>query len=80
LQRRLGRLADELVAQITDDVTMNRLAEEGPAEVAALVDRLRPIARRSVDVVFAHEMERALRGVMEPPSSPKHPQPRRTKR
>ncbi|MDQ1397539.1 MAG: hypothetical protein QOG64_2798 [Acidimicrobiaceae bacterium] len=80
LQRRLGRLADELVAQITDRVTMDRLAEGGPAEVAAQIDRLRPIARRSVDIVFAHEMERALRDVMEPAVPQRPATPRKTLR
>ncbi|CAN5615562.1 hypothetical protein BH20ACT2_BH20ACT2_20210 [soil metagenome] len=66
LQQRLGRLADELVAEVTERVSLDRLAEGGPAELAALIDVVRPVARRAVDVVFAHEMERALRSVTDP--------------
>ncbi|CAN5843162.1 MerR family transcriptional regulator [soil metagenome] len=65
LQRRLGRLADELVAEVTERVSMSRLAEEGPAALADLIERVRPATRRAVEVVFAHEMERALRDIAE---------------
>ena len=65
LTRRLGRLADELVAETTERVSLQRLADGGPAELAALIDRIRPLTRRAVDVVFAHEMERALRAVLD---------------
>jgi DNA-binding transcriptional MerR regulator len=65
LTARLGRLADELVAEVTERVSLSRLAEGGPAELAALIDRIRPLTRRAVDVVFAHEMERALRGAVD---------------
>jgi DNA-binding transcriptional MerR regulator len=65
LSTRLGRLADELVAEVTERVSLGRLAEGGPAELAALIERIRPLTRRAVDVVFAHEMERALRTVVD---------------
>jgi DNA-binding transcriptional MerR regulator len=65
LQARLGPLADELVAQITERVSLARLAAHGPGDVAELVERLRPLALRSVGVVFAHEMERALRDLLD---------------
>ena len=65
LQRQLGQLADELVATMTERVSLDRLATGGPAEVAALIEQLRPLARRSVEVIFAHEMERALRAFID---------------
>lgn len=57
---RLGCLADELVAHITDNVSLERLEAGGPEAVAELVERSRPLTLRAVGVVFAHEMERAL--------------------
>lgn len=57
---RLGRLADELVAHITDNISLERLEAGGPEAVAELVERSRPLTLRAVGVVFAHEMERAL--------------------
>ena len=70
LTTRLGRLADELVAEVTERVSMHRLAEGGPAELATLIERIRPLTRRAVDVVFAHEMERALRDVVDAAETP----------
>jgi DNA-binding transcriptional MerR regulator len=70
LQKRLGRLADDLVAHMTERVSLDRLASGGPEAVAALVDALRPIGQRAVGVVFAHEMERALRSIAELGSEP----------
>jgi DNA-binding transcriptional MerR regulator len=70
LSTRLGRLADELVAEVTERVSLGRLAEGGPAELAALIERIRPLTRRAVDVVFAHEMERALRAAVDAVEGP----------
>jgi DNA-binding transcriptional MerR regulator len=66
LELRLARAADELVAHVTERVTLERLARGGPADVARFVDQLRPLARRAADVLFAHQMERALQQVLEP--------------
>jgi DNA-binding transcriptional MerR regulator len=65
LQSQLGRLAEELVTTMTERVSLDRLATGGPDEVATLIEQLRPLARRSVEVVFAHEMERALRAFID---------------
>lgn len=71
LTTRLGRLADELVAEVTRRMSVQRLRDGGPAELASFIERTRPLTRRAVDVVFAHEMERALRDAVgstaEPP-------------
>jgi DNA-binding transcriptional MerR regulator len=65
LQRRLREAATELVARFTDEVSLGHLAAEGPAGLATLLDQLRPLTRRTVDVLFAHEMERAQRGLLD---------------
>ena len=65
LQQGLSQLADDLVAQFTDDIGLRRLADAGPAALAALLDDVQPLARRTVDLLFAHEMERAQRELMD---------------
>jgi DNA-binding transcriptional MerR regulator len=64
LQQRLGDLADDLVAQFTDDVGLRRLSDAGPAALAELLHVVQPLARRTVDILFAHEMERAQRELL----------------
>ena len=65
LQRRLSETADELVAQFTELVSIDRLTAGGPAELARLLDQLRPLTRKTVDLLFAHEMERAQREILD---------------
>lgn len=65
LQERLAGLADDLVAQFTDDVALRRLADAGPAALAELLGVVQPLARRTVDLLFAHEMQRAQREHLE---------------
>jgi DNA-binding transcriptional MerR regulator len=59
LQRRLRDMATELVAAFTEEVSRTSLAAQGPAGLAALLEQLQPLTRRTVDLLFAHEMERA---------------------
>ena len=59
LQRRLRGAAAELVAAFTEEVSRTQLAEQGPAALADLLAQLQPLTRRTVDLLFAHEMERA---------------------
>jgi DNA-binding transcriptional MerR regulator len=65
LQRRLRATAQDLVAQFTAEVSVAHLAEAGPGALAVLLDQLRPLTRRTVDLLFAHEMERAQRELLE---------------
>lgn len=65
LQHRLADLADDLVAQFTGDVAFRRLADDGPAALADLLGRVQPLARRTVDLLFAHEMDRAQQQLMD---------------
>lgn len=65
LQGRLRELATDLVAQFTELVSIDRLSEAGPADLAALLEELRPLTRRTVDLLFVHEMERAQRELLE---------------
>jgi len=65
LEDRLSTLADELVGQFTDRVSLAHLAEAGPAALTELLDTLQPVAGRSVELVFAHEMERAQRALLD---------------
>jgi hypothetical protein len=54
-------MATELVSAFTDEVSIDRVAEEGPDALASMVAALQPLARRTVELLFAHEMERAQR-------------------
>jgi DNA-binding transcriptional MerR regulator len=65
LQDRLRALATDLVAEFTDRISLAHLAGEGPAALTELIDELQPVARRSVELVFAHEMERAQRALLD---------------
>ena len=65
LQLRLRAAATELVAAFTEEVSRTSLAEQGPAALAALLEQLQPLTRRTVDVLFAHEMERAQQELLE---------------
>ncbi len=65
LQSRLRDMATELVHQFTELVSIDRLSESGPAELASLLTQLRPLTRRTVDLLFVHEMERAQRELLE---------------
>jgi DNA-binding transcriptional MerR regulator len=72
LQDRLRTTATELVAAFTDEVSRTQLAEQGPGALTALLDELQPLTRRTVDLLFAHEMERASRQLLDAalPDSP----------
>ena len=69
LQRRLQAMATDLVAQFTEEVSIERLADVGPGALAVLLDQLRPLTRRTVDLLFAHEMERAQRELLDAASA-----------
>jgi DNA-binding transcriptional MerR regulator len=71
LQQRLRAMAVELVAQFTEEVSIHALADGGPGSLANLLDQLRPLTRRTVDLLFAHEMERAQRELVEPANTEK---------
>jgi DNA-binding transcriptional MerR regulator len=65
LQDRLRATATELVAAFTDEVSRTQLAEQGPGALTALLEQLQPLTRRTVDLLFAHEMERASRQLLD---------------
>ncbi|MHB1785984.1 MAG: MerR family transcriptional regulator [Acidimicrobiales bacterium] len=65
LQSRLRETATELVSRFTDEVSMSRLSTQGPGQLAELLAKVQPLARRTVDLLFAHEMERAQRQLLE---------------
>ena len=65
LQRRLRRLAAELVDRFAGDVAFERLAADGPAALTGLLDAIQPLAGRAVEVVFAHEIARARQRLLE---------------
>ena len=64
LQGRLRVMASELVATFTDEVSVSLLADAGPADLVHLLEQLRPLTRRTVDLLFAAEMERAQRELL----------------
>ena len=65
LQGRLRATATELVAAFTDEVSRTQLSEQGPGALTALLEELQPLTRRTVDLLFAHEMERASRQLLD---------------
>ena len=65
LQARLSDLADELVAQFAEHVAFTRLADAGPAALTELLADVQPLARRTVDLLFAQEMGRAQAELIE---------------
>ncbi len=65
LQARLRELAAELVSTFTEEVSAGHLAEGRPGDLAALLEALQPLTRRTVDLLFAHEMERAQRTLLD---------------
>ncbi len=65
LQERLRATATELVASFTEEVSHTQLAEQGPGALAALLEQLQPLTRRTVDLLFAHEMERAQQQLLD---------------
>ncbi len=65
LQVRLRATAAELVAAFSDEVSRTRLAEQGPGALTALLEQLQPLTRRTVDLLFAHEMERAQQRLLD---------------
>lgn len=75
LQERLRDLATDLVAKFTDEVSLTLLADAGPAETTRILQQLRPLTRRSVDLLFAAEMERANRDLLSSASPPATPTP-----
>lgn len=64
LQRRIRRMAIDLVARFTEEVSMASIATLGPGGLAGLLEEIRPLTRRTVDLLFAHEMERAQRQLL----------------
>lgn len=64
LQGRLRALATDLVSSFTDEVSLTLLADAGPADLARLLEQLRPLTRRTVDLLFASEMDRAQRELL----------------
>lgn len=65
LHARLGELADELVTQFAENVAFRRLADAGPAALAEMLGLVQPLARRTVDLLFAQEMGRAQQELVE---------------
>jgi DNA-binding transcriptional MerR regulator len=59
LQDRLRATATELVAAFTEELSRSSLPGQGPGALAALLEQLQPLTRRTVNLLFAHEMERA---------------------
>ena len=65
LQRRLRRLAGELVDRFAGDVAFERLTADGPAALTGLLDDIQPLAGRAVELIFAHEIERARQRLLD---------------
>jgi DNA-binding transcriptional MerR regulator len=75
LEARLSALAAELVSEFTQRFSLAHLADAGPAALTALLDALQPVAGRTVDLIFAHEMERAQRALLDAAVRAVQPEP-----
>jgi DNA-binding transcriptional MerR regulator len=65
MRRRLGLLTDELATFWADHTGEGFGGTGKPDEIVKAVDALRPQGLRAVQVIFAHEMERSLRELVE---------------
>jgi DNA-binding transcriptional MerR regulator len=65
MRRRLGRLTDELVEFFADQTGQGFGGHGEPDQIRRSVDALRPQGMRAVQVIFAHEIERSLRDLVE---------------
>lgn len=65
MRKRLSRLADELVAFFAERTGEGFGGSGEPEEIAVSVNALRPQGLRAVQVIFAHEIERSLRELVE---------------
>jgi len=65
LEAHLSAMAGELVDLFAGDVAVEHLADGGPGALADLLAQVQPLARRTVDLLFAHEMERAQRRLLD---------------
>ena len=78
LRRGLGEAADELVDIVAAEV--ERRMEDGaagPDELMQAVDALRPVASEATTIIFAQEIERAIRALLERGGTPRRPRPRK---
>ena len=57
-------MADDVVTRFTDEVSVQHLTERGPAALAELLQQTKPLMKRTVEILLAHEMERATRAVL----------------
>lgn len=81
LRRGLGQAADELVDIVAAEV--ERRMEEGaggPDELIQAVDALRPVASEATTIIFAQEIERAIRTLLEQGGKPRPRQRPRKRR
>ncbi|MEZ5142653.1 MAG: MerR family transcriptional regulator [Acidimicrobiales bacterium] len=65
LRARLGKAADELVRYFSSQTGRGFTGSADVDELAGAVDALRPLGSRAVQLIFAQEMERALRAFVE---------------
>ena len=65
LDRRLGQAADELVAWFSERMEKGAARGRDLEELPAVLDALRPQALKAVEVMFAHQVERAIQQLVE---------------
>ena len=65
IRRRLARCADDLVDLFTARAGSGFGGRATPGDVGAALDTLRPVARETAGLIFAQEIERALRRLVE---------------
>ncbi len=69
MRERLATLATQLVGHFVERVGAGFGHEATPAELARAFDVLRPLGVEAVGVIFAQEVQRALRGLLDTASS-----------
>lgn len=81
MRRRMGRMADELVEFFDERAGQGFGGQGEPEEIAGAFEILRPTGMQAVQLIFAQEMERALREFVERgramPSSRRRPSDRK---
>ena len=82
VRRRVAEAVDDLIALFVDRTRAGSARQASRNELATALSTLRPIARETAGIMFAHEVERGLRQILEadPTAIRGHPATGKTRR
>ena len=82
LRRRLARAVDDLIMLFAGQTASEFAGGSSPDELATSLQTLRPIAQEVAGIIFAHEVERGLQGLLQngPAAGRRRPQRSKTRR